>query len=69
MHPPDKIWLNKEHQWNDIESGKLYPSVTFSTTNPTWTVLGVNPWLCGERPVTNCLPNFRSIIRFFIYFV
>jgi hypothetical protein len=29
------------------------PSATLSTTNPTWTVLGMNLGLCHEKPVTN----------------
>jgi hypothetical protein len=32
-----------------------YPSATFPTTNATWTAMGVNPGLCGERLVTNRL--------------
>jgi len=35
-----------------------YPSVTMSTTNPTWAALGLNPCLCSERPETNCLSIF-----------
>ena len=34
---------------------KICPSATLSTTNPTWTGLGVNPGLRGERPTTNRL--------------
>jgi hypothetical protein len=34
-----------------------YPSATFPTTNPTWTDMGVNPGLCGERLVTNRLSS------------
>jgi hypothetical protein len=30
---------------------KTHPSATLST-NPTWTVLGVNTGLCGEKPAT-----------------
>jgi hypothetical protein len=35
--------------------GKTCPSATLSTTNPTWTDLGSNPALCGERSATNRL--------------
>jgi hypothetical protein len=30
------------------------PSATLSTTNRTWTGLGLNQDLRGERPLTNC---------------
>jgi len=26
---------------------------TFSTTNPTWTGVGLNPGICGEMPAIN----------------
>jgi hypothetical protein len=39
---------------------KTCPSATLSTTNPTWTDLGVNPGLCGERPATNCLSHVTA---------
>jgi hypothetical protein len=29
------------------------PSATISTTNPSWTAVGANPGLHGEKPVTN----------------
>jgi hypothetical protein len=28
--------------------------VPVPTTNLTWTDLGVNPGLCGEKPTSNC---------------
>jgi hypothetical protein len=31
-----------------------------STTNPTWTDLGVNPGLCRERSATNCLSRVTA---------
>jgi hypothetical protein len=37
--------------------GKSCPSATLSTTNPTWTDLGSNPGLRGERSATNCLSH------------
>jgi hypothetical protein len=36
---------------------QTYPNITLSTTNFTWTVLGSNPGLCGERPTTNRLSD------------
>jgi hypothetical protein len=50
-----------QHRWNEIDRGKpMYsrktcPSVTLSTTNPTWTEPGSNPGLRGGRPATNRL--------------
>jgi hypothetical protein len=55
------------HEWIWISGGmifigenwrtrrKIHPSATLSTTNPTWTALGANPGLCGEKPATNRL--------------
>jgi hypothetical protein len=37
--------------------GKTCPSATLSTTNPTWTDLGSNSALRGERPATNRLSH------------
>jgi hypothetical protein len=34
---------------------KTCPSVTLSTTNPTWIDPGTNPGFCGDRPATNDL--------------
>jgi hypothetical protein len=36
---------------------KTCPSAILSTTNPTWTDLGSNPGLRGERPATNHLSH------------
>jgi membrane-bound lytic murein transglycosylase MltF len=51
-----------EQRWNDIDRGKqkdyekkTCPSAALSTTNPTWTDLGVNLEVCGEKPATNRL--------------
>ena len=52
-----------EHRWNKIDSGKpkysgkICPSATFSTTNPTLTDPGSNPGLRGQRPATNRLSH------------
>ena len=54
-----------EHRWNNSDSGKpnywkkVCPSVTLSTTNLTWTGLGWNPGLCGERLSTNRVSHYR----------
>jgi hypothetical protein len=36
---------------------ETYPSASLSTTNPTSTDLSVNPGLCSERLVTDCLSH------------
>jgi hypothetical protein len=36
---------------------KTCPSVTLSTTNPTWIDPGLNPGIRGERPGTNRLSH------------
>jgi hypothetical protein len=57
------FFLVMEHRWNETDrgkpkySGKTCPSVTLSTTNPTWTDPGSNPGLRGERPATNRLSH------------
>lgn len=33
------------------------PNATAFSTNPTWTELGLNLALCGERPTCNCLSH------------
>jgi hypothetical protein len=35
---------------------------TLSTTNPTW-ILGANPGLRGERPVTNYLSHDAAVVN------
>jgi hypothetical protein len=40
---------------------KPCPSATLSTTNPTWTDPGANPWLRGTRPATNRWPTVRPV--------
>jgi hypothetical protein len=42
---------------NQNTRGKPYLSATLYTTNPTWTDLGSNPGLRGEKPATNRLSN------------
>jgi hypothetical protein len=56
-----------EHKWNEIDtekpkhSGKICPSATLSTTNPTWTDPGSNPGLLYERPATNRLSHGTAL--------
>jgi hypothetical protein len=60
VHPPDDegIWssggmmLTGEKQRTQKE---ICISATLSSTNPTWTDLGVNPGLNGEKLLTNHL--------------
>jgi hypothetical protein len=42
-------------------SEKICPIATLSTTNPTWTDLGANMSLCGERPATNRLSHDTAL--------
>ena len=57
----DELNTSKELLWNhvDTENGqtrrKIYPTAMLSTKNPTYTALGLNPNLRGERPTTVCL--------------
>jgi hypothetical protein len=39
-------------------------SATLSTINPTWTNLGSNPGLRGERPATNRLSHGKALINY-----
>jgi hypothetical protein len=41
--------------------GKTCPSVTLSTTNPTWTDPGSNPDLRGGRPAANPLSHGTAL--------
>jgi hypothetical protein len=64
--PSDKssfrMKMGMEHWWKFTDSGKTevlgvksVPSATWSIINLTWTKLGSNPALSGERPATNRL--------------
>jgi hypothetical protein len=50
-----------EQKWKDIDRGKprvlreTCLSANLSTTTPTWTAMGANPGLRGEKPATNRL--------------
>jgi hypothetical protein len=53
-----------EHRWNEIDRGKrmyfgkkTFTIATLSIANPTWTDVGSNPGLRGERPTTNRLSH------------
>jgi hypothetical protein len=57
-----------QRRWNDILTGenrrtriKTCPSVTLSTTNPTWIDPEANPGLRGERPATNDLSHGTAL--------
>jgi hypothetical protein len=55
--------LSMEHWWDDADRGiqscrkGTCCSAILSTTNRTWTELGSNPGLRGERPATNRLSH------------
>jgi hypothetical protein len=55
------LQIYMKQQWNDIDREnqrtwrKTNPSATLSTTNSTWTDLGTNLGLFGEKLVTNHL--------------
>jgi hypothetical protein len=48
-------WWNKDWQGKPKYSEKTCPSVTLSTTNPTWLDPGSNPGCRGGKPATNRL--------------
>jgi hypothetical protein len=49
---------------NQRAQRKICPSATLSTTNPTWTDLGTNLSLYGERLATNCLSHGKAVTMF-----
>ena len=53
-------WRDKNWQRTEFLA-KTCPSAASLTTNLTWTGLGLNPCLHGERPVINCLDVFSMI--------
>jgi hypothetical protein len=53
------------HMGGMIPKEENCPSATSSTTNPTWTVLVMNPSLCGVRPVAICDMTLQSLNRYF----
>jgi hypothetical protein len=51
---------------------KTCPSANLSTTNPTWTDMGANQGLCGERWLTNYLSHcttFRTMVRHGLFII
>lgn len=56
-------WMSKVHWGNDTGRGnqsvqrESCPCYTLSTTAPTWTVLGLNTAVQGERLATNSLTH------------
>ena len=59
--------MGMEHWWNDTDRGNrstvriLCASAALSITNPTWTDLGSNTRLHGERLATDRLSHRTSI--------
>jgi len=59
-----------EYWWNDTDRGKqkygtqrkTCPIATLSTINLTWTDLGLNLGLSGDRTVSNCLNHGTAYI-------
>jgi glycerol-3-phosphate dehydrogenase len=47
-----------------IAGRKTYPRTPLSTTNPTWTYLGLNPGVRGERSATSRLSRGISELLF-----
>ena len=68
--PSDKnnvsMKISLEHRWDDSERGKPStrtkpsPSATLSTTNHTWTDVGSNLVLRGNRSVTNHVSHDKT---------
>jgi hypothetical protein len=62
-------YLSMEHWWNDTDRGNrstgrdTCPSATLSITDSTWTGLGANPGLGGEKPATNRLSHGTALNR------
>jgi hypothetical protein len=48
-------WWNEDWQGKPKYSEKTCPSISFSTTNPTWPDLGSNPGRRDGKPATNRL--------------
>jgi hypothetical protein len=56
----EQFWINSAKTLTE-DNGSIWrkssPNVILPTKNPTWTGLGFNPGLCGERLVNNCLSH------------
>jgi hypothetical protein len=64
--PDDSWWLwsswwNEDWQGKPTYSQKTCPSVTLSTTNPTWPDLGSNPGRRGGKPATKRLSHGTAL--------
>jgi len=55
-------WRNDADRRKPIYLGGGDSIVTMSTTNPTWTDLGLKPGLCCKRPVTKHHRHGMTII-------
>jgi hypothetical protein len=66
VSPPDDVWVGREHCWSNKSYGtgelssKTCVIFTFPTTNPTYTVLNLNPDLCSEKPANMGLANDKT---------
>jgi hypothetical protein len=56
---PDRV---KPKYWE-----KICASITSSTVNPTWTIVGLNPGLCFQNPVTTCLRGSTAKLTVYKY--
>jgi hypothetical protein len=50
-------------KYRSTQGEKTCPSPTLSTTNPTWTDLGSNPIVRGERPATNRVNHGTAYVQ------
>jgi hypothetical protein len=53
----------------EVPGGKICPSATLFTTNPTWTDSGSKPGLCGEKPATNRLSHGTALIPLLLLYI
>jgi hypothetical protein len=58
LAPSNKWWVwssRRNHNWSGkpMNSEKIYPSATLSTTDPIWSGLGANPGRRSGKPATN----------------
>jgi hypothetical protein len=66
---PDDSWWVWSSRWNENWEGKpkysekTCPSVTLSTTNPTWPNLGSKPGRRGGKPATNRLSYGKLLVN------
>jgi hypothetical protein len=59
-----------EQWWTDTDTVKLknsektFPTPTLSTTNPTWSALGMNLGFHDEKPATNSLSYGMALLDY-----